>query len=870
MMKIFKKDLRAAVTVFVTLLIIPAMLITGTAVDITRIYTARSIVQSAHQTALNSALTQYNAMLKDIYGLFGVLEDPEYGSEELTKLVQGHLNQSLGVETTKGLFSKKSNGQDFGAVAIDSQPKFTISPVLNLGDENVFRRQVAEYAKIRGPVVIVERIINGVEALKKIADDMKTVSSKVKLDNSLKDAMIKANRLYVSIKSTDFDFKILKQRIDKHSWKDGGSGSTGSVKDFVKGLGHLEELNDKLINLSIQIKNKEKEISTCSDDETRKTLEEELEELKKIFSKEEKGFDSQKSTLETKIKTIEEEIGTVVEASINHLYKFGASSGKAEFSAYKSSNGSIKRDCEELQKAVDELKSKKNDYEKDLKKSSQDLKDSLTGDSQKDYNELYEKLIDTRPKEMGYEHIYSYKNSPVNKSNKECLDNIAIQLKKVFAIQVPGKSLPGNDDSDGSMAKTSFTNAKEEAEKIKDYFKIIEEHNVLTDFQNTGSGHKEYYDFLEKKFGDANELKKADDIEKEADGKVKELNDEMKKKMESVEINPMGAKHVPNHVQGSKGDKDFMKGLDNRDNALKNVLDKQKKNLEKPSFLNGITEDLLLYSYDMTMFSSYNTICDGENNVKNMNQIPMTKDVNYLMHWEKEYLCMGDATAEGNILKIMGIIGGIRLVLNYIASFGIITPEIAKIAAPAGPLQPVVQEILRFAYTIGETAIDCYKLMPKHQADGSLSESGQSEKVPLIKKTNAEWTFSIKGAVSKMIEASVKKKSNNELENNSKDKRKLGLDYDGYVDIILFFNLNKLCSRTQKLVTYNINNKLQKAQAKENMEIKWELKAFSTDFELSSEVQVRTMFMPIFNSGSLGLPTPVRNYTINRKDYRGY
>lgn len=868
-MRIFKKDVRGAVTVFVTLLIIPAMLITGTAVDITRIYTARSIVQSSHQAALNSALTQYNAMLKDIYGLFGVLEDPEYGSEELTLLVQEHLNQSLGVKTTQRLFSNQSSGKDFGIIAAASQPEFIISPILNLGDENVFKRQVAEYAKIRGPVVIVERVLKGVEALKKIVDDTNTVSSKVKLDNALKDAMIKANKLYISIKSTDSDFNILKQRIIKHAWKDGGSGSTGTVKDFVKGLGYLEESNNKLIELSIDIRNKEKEISDCTNEDTIKSLEKELEGLKEKYSKEEEKFKGQKSTLEKKIKAIEEEIGSVLEDSINHLYKFGKSSGSG-FSTEKTSNGSIKRDCEELQKAIDKLKSKKKEYEENLKKSSQDLKDSLTGDSQKNYNELYEKLIDTRPQEMGDEHIDGYKNSPVSKSNKDCLDEIKNQLKNIADIKVPSESLPGNDDSDGSMAKTSFTNAKKEAEKIKEYFEVIEEHNVLTEFQNTGFGHKDYYDFLKKNFGDAGKGQKANKIEKEADDKVKELNNEMKNKMESIAINPMGAKHIPKATSDSTEDKDPLKGLDNRDNALNNVLDKQEENLKKPSMVDGITEDLLLYSYDMMMFSGYNTICDGENNVKNMNRIPMTTDVNYLMHWEKEYLCMGGATAEENILKVMGIIGGIRLVLNYIASFSVITDEIAEIASAAGPLEPVVQEILRFAYTIGETMIDCYKLMPKHQEDGSLSESGQSEKVPLIKKTAKEWTFSIKKAVSKLVDTAVKEMSDDRSANNSKDKEKFGLDYDGYLDIILFFNLGKLCTRTQDLVTYNINNKLQNANAKEDMEIKWELKQFSTDFELSSKVQVRTMFMPIFKADALGLPTPVKTYTINRTDYRGY
>jgi len=63
MLKNLIKNTQGAVTVFVTLLLIPAVLISGTAVDLTRIYTARSIVQDANQLAANSVLSQYNALL---------------------------------------------------------------------------------------------------------------------------------------------------------------------------------------------------------------------------------------------------------------------------------------------------------------------------------------------------------------------------------------------------------------------------------------------------------------------------------------------------------------------------------------------------------------------------------------------------------------------------------------------------------------------------------------------------------------------------------------------------------------------------------------------------------------------------------------
>ena len=49
-----KRDCRGAVTVFVTLMLVPAVLISGTGVDLARLYVARSEIQDANQLAANA------------------------------------------------------------------------------------------------------------------------------------------------------------------------------------------------------------------------------------------------------------------------------------------------------------------------------------------------------------------------------------------------------------------------------------------------------------------------------------------------------------------------------------------------------------------------------------------------------------------------------------------------------------------------------------------------------------------------------------------------------------------------------------------------------------------------------------------------
>lgn len=76
------RDCKGAVTVFVTLLLIPAVLVSGTGVDLARLYTARSILHDANQLAANSVLASYDALLQDLYGLYGVMkDDPEFAAK---------------------------------------------------------------------------------------------------------------------------------------------------------------------------------------------------------------------------------------------------------------------------------------------------------------------------------------------------------------------------------------------------------------------------------------------------------------------------------------------------------------------------------------------------------------------------------------------------------------------------------------------------------------------------------------------------------------------------------------------------------------------------------------------------------------------
>ena len=156
----FLKDCRGAVTVMVTLLLIPALLISGTCVDVARSYAARSALQDGNRMGANAWLTQYDALLQDIYGLFGVYanDDELSGDGMLRDYIKASV---LGPEDKGGL--------GFFELFYDSElTEASLAVTKNLGDVEVLRNQIEDYAKFRAPVAIATELLGRLDSFEKL------------------------------------------------------------------------------------------------------------------------------------------------------------------------------------------------------------------------------------------------------------------------------------------------------------------------------------------------------------------------------------------------------------------------------------------------------------------------------------------------------------------------------------------------------------------------------------------------------------------------------------------------------------------------------------------------------------------------------
>lgn len=190
-MKLFTSH-NGAVSVFLVIILVPTLVVTGIFVDASRMVLGKSVAESAGDLALNSQLSQFDGELNDIYGLFANAKDANEVTGNLNKFFNSCL-VSAGVETTDasryGAILSDLVDDEFGEeysdlLRIDTVGDAAISTVKggNLGNPQVLKNQIVDFMKYRGPVDIVQNILGRMTKIKDqidITDDETEVTDKM-------------------------------------------------------------------------------------------------------------------------------------------------------------------------------------------------------------------------------------------------------------------------------------------------------------------------------------------------------------------------------------------------------------------------------------------------------------------------------------------------------------------------------------------------------------------------------------------------------------------------------------------------------------------------------------------------------------------
>lgn len=845
MRKLFH-NCKGAVTVMVTLLLIPSILVSGTGVDLARIYTAKSVVQDANQLAANSVLAGYEALLQDLYGLFGVMTEGSVDPDAYIKqaVMGGDWDRGLG--TFQVFYGSNLN-----------PAVLTPAPGQTLGNVPVLRRQIEEYSKLRAPAIIAEQLMKKLDVFQKIQEDAKVIKKKMEVDDGVEELEKYYKKIYNHIQELEDcgerEAAIMRDLSD-------------TAAEIRQKLRDMQEIKETYYITQAEIDVQKEILESTEDEDARRAAEEEIERLTEELDRLEMEYEGKWTLIQRASKGWQDR---------QNRYD-------RQLSHYRSEVNALAWDCETAEKKKEELRNKIQELRSSLEsgKCSDTLRDGLTKaeDGSPDGLSIldhYEALLKYDIAGMGsamYEHNYT-------------------QITKTLETMREARLGENYVRSYRDINRDSWF-------PLKGYDHFAEVVDAPTDFKPyVMPNGKAFVRFEEikplesRRFWD--ELKTLYDNVKGKGAEKSKLEDAITmvfKKAQStfkglLDFKPEGAKYLSGGADESGGTSGSKFGTGDDWSSKDEGKDEMEDSLDG-DFLGKLAavasesgNKLLLLVYDTEMFSDFSTPGEKHKDYpeENMAGVSLSREVNYYFQSELEYLYNGNlADAVDNLKSVAGMMFLVRFVLDYVASFSVpqvnsIVNEVKAALSWTGPFSILAGELARLALSIGESAIDVSRLR-------------QGSEVAVF-KSKETWRLSISG----LIKASTDGLSESAVDSAFGAASEEGSDPAapkdndegitlGYTDYMRLFLLlvpgDTLAGRTRNLIELNVTNYDQGCNAVESEMAgaeRYDLGKLITGFSLTTTVDLRMLFlsMPFAQKGVNGV-VPPRTLAITATDYRGY
>lgn len=153
---------KGAISIFLVIILVPMMTVSSLFVDASKVKLARGVAESAGDLALNTALTDYDTVLKDLYGLFATAQD----TTELFEKLEDYFRTSI---SSSGVSDEDTQSYvdmimaQLGLVASDSETADLLNMQLvdfdvhkrtdaTLANPTVLEKQIVDFMKYRAPI----------------------------------------------------------------------------------------------------------------------------------------------------------------------------------------------------------------------------------------------------------------------------------------------------------------------------------------------------------------------------------------------------------------------------------------------------------------------------------------------------------------------------------------------------------------------------------------------------------------------------------------------------------------------------------------------------------------------------------------------
>ncbi|MGN1142305.1 MAG: DUF5702 domain-containing protein [Oliverpabstia sp.] len=224
-MRFFCGKNRGAISVFLTLILVPMLIFCGIVVDASRLFAAKTIISGAGDLAMNAALSRYDKKLKDGYGLLAMASSPE--SEEITSELEKYFMESCNAASFESGNDEKIHSMvqiELGNGGIRAKGVENSS----LADTQVLQQQILEYMKYLAPVYMVTDILEKFQKL-----PLKNMEEK-------RDYVKKKSEYGKELSKLGKPLKEAKEYIEEHIAAVGGVGGFAEA-DIGEALAHYQE-----------------------------------------------------------------------------------------------------------------------------------------------------------------------------------------------------------------------------------------------------------------------------------------------------------------------------------------------------------------------------------------------------------------------------------------------------------------------------------------------------------------------------------------------------------------------------------------------------------------------------------------------------
>lgn len=799
---------RGSITVFLTMILIPTIVLSGLLTDLARIklYSNQALVTSDNYA--EAVLTQYDNVLKELYGLFAIRQDEDAmdAIETLQNYMKTSFDPSASSVEWKHLqntaFNKGKSYDGFMPYkSADLKLDWEVADVkANLANEDVLATQIGDFMRYRVVEEGAEWILDLTEQTKNMKADIDVVSEKNELDKVAGDVMEAQKAFYRQLEKMNSygDYlKALNSSYQKIFLGHTGDIRKGTKKDFYYFNQSLNSSNkenqeryDKYITAA--------EAAANGDTGSEKKTEEQ------------DGKDSDKGDKKEKIDLNKEgtyflsETDDIIDSYRDIYDGKQAQTYPVNFSNYQEEAQKLDKLADDYAKAVAATAKKKEQMEQALSSDnvSDSLKESMEDEVKNQYGTLLDPKTENDYKAIAQIFLQQVDNDAMKEEAdliSECLEDYQkYYLRYYYGLQ---DSIEQRPDTAGAI-------------QISRHYK---------DFKSVSS-YAEIYRQLEDAYGQTGNSKqlekKAKSKKKEAEKYSKEAQENLKKEEEKC-----SARNIPSGVGIGKDGKAKIFDFSGIIESAKEMVD-----------TSGIAEtgnELLLKiyttTYDCGMFSDRVTEKKDKEAIS-LTDYPISENINYLYGAELEYLFGGFKNSNENLKQTRNQILTFRASMNMIASFTIsdvntAINEISSAFMEVPPLAIAVNAALRLGFTAAES-----------YGDWRLLKDGKSVAVMKMKLTDLSAYDSIvsllpglaekkgqkdetkSGDKTESSKVSLKKTDEIKLDLNKTDSEKgaitkgtkttLKLNYEQYmVALLLLFTSSKdIIGRTGDLICLNVNN----------------------------------------------------------------